>query len=154
MVDDDEPASVRRPDRPRRLSWPRPARPEPTPRLTSTGGYQELQARYRGIIDRLPAVLYIDGVDDGDTMVDVGPGIVDLLGMTREEWLATSEGWRDVLHPDDLDRIVEASERTVRPASRSASSTARSIATDTRCGSAKRRSSSTTRTATRSSGSA
>ena len=48
----------------------------------------------------------------GDTMVDVGPGIVDLLGMTREEWLATSEGWRDVLHPDDLDRIVEASERT------------------------------------------
>ena len=60
-----------------------------------------------------PAVLYIDGVDEGDTMVDVGPGIVDLLGMTREEWLATSEGWRDVMHPDDLDRIVEASERTV-----------------------------------------
>ena len=40
-------------------------------------------------------------------MVDVGPGIVDLLGITREEWLATSEGWRDVLHPDDLDRIVD-----------------------------------------------
>src|SRR6185295_5899197 len=76
--------------------------------------YQELQARYRGVIDRLPAILYIDGVDEGATMVDVGPGIVDLLGMTREEWLATSEGWRDVLHPDDLDRIVEASERTVR----------------------------------------
>ena len=75
--------------------------------------YQELQARYRGIIDRLPAVLYIDGVDEGDTMVDVGPGIVDLLGTTREEWLATSEGWRAVLHPDDLDRIVEASERSV-----------------------------------------
>ena len=75
--------------------------------------YGELQARYRGIIDRLPAVLYIDGVNEGDTMVDVGPGIVDLLGMTREEWLATSEGWRDVLHPDDLDRIVASSERTV-----------------------------------------
>ena len=48
--------------------------------------FEELQARYRGIIDRLPAVLYIDGVDEGATMVDVGPGIVDLLGMTREEW--------------------------------------------------------------------
>ena len=112
MVDDNEPASV--------------------DALTAQGGfsaqigasgadpawdlarrYQELQARYRGIIDRLPAVLYIDGVNEGDTMVDVGPGIVDLLGMTREEWLATSEGWRDVLHPGDLERIVEASERTV-----------------------------------------
>jgi diguanylate cyclase (GGDEF)-like protein/PAS domain S-box-containing protein len=74
--------------------------------------HRELEARYRGIIDRLPAVLYIDGVHDGDTMVDIGPGIVDLLGLTREEWLARSEGWRDVVHPDDLDRIVEASERT------------------------------------------
>jgi diguanylate cyclase (GGDEF)-like protein/PAS domain S-box-containing protein len=75
--------------------------------------HRELAARYRGIIDRLPAVLYVDGVNDGDTMVDVGPGIFDLLGLTREEWLATPEGWRDVLHPDDLHRIVEASERTV-----------------------------------------
>jgi diguanylate cyclase (GGDEF)-like protein/PAS domain S-box-containing protein len=82
----------------------------PTPSLAQR--HRELEARYRGIIDRLPAVLYIDGVSDEDTMVDVGPGIVDLLGMTREEWLATSEGWRDVLHHDDLDRIVEASERT------------------------------------------
>ena len=75
--------------------------------------HRELEARYRGIIDRLPAVLYIDGVNDGDTMVDVGPGITELLGVTREEWLATPESWRDLLHPDDLDRIVEASERTV-----------------------------------------
>ena len=75
--------------------------------------HRELEARYRGIIDRLPAVLYIDGVNDGDAMVDVGPGITDLLGLTREEWLATPEGWRDVMHPDDLDRIVEASERSV-----------------------------------------
>ncbi len=74
--------------------------------------HRELQARYRGVIDRLPAVLYIDGVNDGETMVDVGPGITELLGLTREEWLATPEGWRDVMHPDDLDRIVDASERS------------------------------------------
>ncbi len=75
--------------------------------------HRELLARYRGIIDRLPAVLYIDGVNDGDTMVDVGPGITDLLGLTREEWLGTLEGWREVMHPDDLERIVDASERSV-----------------------------------------
>ncbi len=75
--------------------------------------YAELEARYRGIIDRLPAVLYIDGVAEGETMVDVGPGVVDLLGVTREEWIAESEGWRDILHPEDRDRVIDASERSV-----------------------------------------
>jgi diguanylate cyclase (GGDEF)-like protein/PAS domain S-box-containing protein len=75
--------------------------------------YRDLEARYRGIIDRLPAVLYIDGLEKGDTMIDVGPGIVELMGITREEWLSTSEGWRELLHPDDLDRVVASSERSV-----------------------------------------
>ena len=75
--------------------------------------YRELESRYRGVIDRLPAVLYIDGVDAGASMIDVGPGVIDLLGVTREEWMATSEGWRALLHADDLDRVVAASERSV-----------------------------------------
>ena len=33
--------------------------------------YRELESRYRGIIDRLPAVLYVDGVDIGDAMIDL-----------------------------------------------------------------------------------
>ena len=112
MVDDNEPASVDAlTAQGGFLAQTGASGADPTSDLARR--YQELQARYRGVIDRLPAVLYIDGVNDGDTMVDVGPGIVDLLGMTREEWLATSEGWRDVMHPDDLDRIVKASERTV-----------------------------------------
>ena len=103
MVDDNEPASVDA------LTaqggfLAQTGMPGADPASDLARRYRELQARYRGIIDRLPAVLYIDGVNEGATMVDVGPGIVDLLGMTREEWLATSEGWRDVVHPDDLDR--------------------------------------------------
>jgi diguanylate cyclase (GGDEF)-like protein/PAS domain S-box-containing protein len=75
--------------------------------------HRDLEARYRGIIDRLPAILYVDSVNDGDTMVDVGPGIVELLGITPEEWLSTPEGWRDVLHPDDLERVIASSDRSV-----------------------------------------
>jgi diguanylate cyclase (GGDEF)-like protein/PAS domain S-box-containing protein len=75
--------------------------------------YSELESRYRGIIDRLPAVLYIDGVAEGETMVDVGPGVSDLFGVSREEWLAESEGWRELLHADDRERVIEASERCV-----------------------------------------
>ena len=75
--------------------------------------YRELEARYRGIVDRLPAVLYIDGVHPSDAMIDVGPGIVELLGMTREEWLSQPEGWRGLLHPGDLDRVVASSDHSV-----------------------------------------
>ncbi len=75
--------------------------------------YRELEERYRGLIDRLPAVIYIDGVDEADAMIDVGPGVLELFGLTREEWISTIEGWREILHPDDLDRIVEASDRSV-----------------------------------------
>jgi diguanylate cyclase (GGDEF)-like protein/PAS domain S-box-containing protein len=74
--------------------------------------YRELESRYRGIVDRLPAVLYIDSIGASDAMIDVGPGVFELLGVTREEWKASSEGWRELLHPDDLDRIVAASERS------------------------------------------
>ena len=41
----------------------------------------DLEARYRGLIDHLPAVLYIDGVDKDGPMVDIGPGIESLLGI-------------------------------------------------------------------------
>ncbi len=75
--------------------------------------YGELEGRYRGLIDRLPAVIYIDSVSEGAGMVDVGPGVLDLFGVTREEWLAPVEPWRKLVHPDDLDRVVESSDRSV-----------------------------------------
>jgi diguanylate cyclase (GGDEF)-like protein/PAS domain S-box-containing protein len=74
---------------------------------------RDLEARYRGLIDRLPAVIYIDGVNDDATMVDVSPGIRDLLGIEPQEWLEHYQGWERYVHPDDRDRIVAASDRAV-----------------------------------------
>jgi diguanylate cyclase (GGDEF)-like protein/PAS domain S-box-containing protein len=73
----------------------------------------DLEARYRGLIDHLPAVLYIDTIDDVDVMVDVSPGIYDLLGVTRETWLRGPLRWSDYVHPDDRDRAVAVSDACV-----------------------------------------
>jgi len=73
----------------------------------------DLEARYRLLIDHLPAVLYIDSVGDDDAMIDVSPGIDDLLGVTRETWLRGALGWSDYVHPDDRDRAVAESEACV-----------------------------------------
>ncbi len=75
--------------------------------------YRDLETRYRGLIDRLPAVVYLDGVGDHDTMVDVSPAIEQLLGITREEWLSRFVAWEETVHPDDLERVVAESERSV-----------------------------------------
>ena len=73
----------------------------------------DLEARYRGLIDHLPAVIYIDGAGDDDPMVDVSPGITDLLGVSREDYLREGSDWADYVHPDDRPRVVAESEASV-----------------------------------------
>ncbi len=74
--------------------------------------FRDLQTRYRGLIDHLPAVIYLYRVGDG-TMVEVSPSIRQLLGVEPEAWLENPEGWYDSIHPDDLGRVVEESTRCI-----------------------------------------
>jgi diguanylate cyclase (GGDEF)-like protein/PAS domain S-box-containing protein len=73
----------------------------------------DLEARYRGLIDHLPVVIYIDGAGNDDPMIDVSPGIEDLLGVSREDYLREGSDWADYIHPDDHDAMVRASELSV-----------------------------------------
>ena len=74
---------------------------------------KELELRYRGLVDRLPAVIYLDGVGPDDPMIDVGPGVQELLGISREEFLGTPQSWVDTVHPDDRDRVIRESDAAV-----------------------------------------
>jgi diguanylate cyclase (GGDEF)-like protein/PAS domain S-box-containing protein len=67
--------------------------------------FRNLQARYRGLIDNLPAVIYLQRLIDG-TMVEVSPGIRQLLGVEPEEWRDDPEGRLAPIHLDDLERVV------------------------------------------------
>jgi diguanylate cyclase (GGDEF)-like protein/PAS domain S-box-containing protein len=74
---------------------------------------RELELRYRGIIDQLPAVLYVDGVNEDEPMIDVSPSVIDLLGIPREQFLSRPYAWADTVHPEDLDKVTTESERSV-----------------------------------------
>jgi diguanylate cyclase (GGDEF)-like protein/PAS domain S-box-containing protein len=74
---------------------------------------KDLEARYRGLIDHLPAVLYIDGIATGQNMVDVSPGIADLLGIDPDEWLDSYMAWERFIHPDDAARVLATSDHCV-----------------------------------------
>jgi diguanylate cyclase (GGDEF)-like protein/PAS domain S-box-containing protein len=72
-----------------------------------------LEARYRGLIQHLPAIVYIDSVGRDDPMIDVSPAIEPLLGVSREEWLEDVSAWKRVVHPDDSARVMAAAEAAV-----------------------------------------
>ncbi len=72
----------------------------------------ELERRYRAIIDHLPAVLYVDSAIESEPMIDVSPGVIDLLGISRAEFLSRPNAWAETIHPEDLDRVTAESERS------------------------------------------
>jgi diguanylate cyclase (GGDEF)-like protein/PAS domain S-box-containing protein len=63
------------------------------------------EVRYRNLVERLPAVTFVAGLDEAD-WVYVSPQIESLLGYTPEEWQRDPALWRGRLHPEDRDRVL------------------------------------------------
>ncbi|MGZ6545812.1 MAG: PAS domain-containing protein, partial [Actinomycetota bacterium] len=70
--------------------------------------------RYRSLVERLPATVYIDAVDEVSTALYVSPQYETLTGFTPEERVADPELWVGMLHPDDRERVLAESARTNR----------------------------------------
>ena len=59
------------------------------------------EARYRALVEGIPAVVYEMGLDDQRRTLYASPHIEALFGYTREEWLDQQDIWEELLHPDD-----------------------------------------------------
>ena len=71
----------------------------------------DLESRYRGLIDHLPAIVYIDLAGTQMATAYVSPQIEGLLGITPAEYCADPNLWATVMHPDDRDAAIEAYQR-------------------------------------------
>ena len=49
-----------------------------------------------------------------DPMIDVSPSVIDLLGISREEFLSRPYAWAETIHPEDLDKVTAESQRSDR----------------------------------------
>ena len=70
------------------------------------------EERLRTLVEQLPAVIYIDAVDEIATAVYVSPQYERLTGYTPAERLADPEMWMRMIHPDDRERVIAESMRT------------------------------------------
>jgi diguanylate cyclase (GGDEF)-like protein/PAS domain S-box-containing protein len=100
------------------MSAPRPTPEEDRPIEGGSGtslldDARALELRYRGMIDRLPAVLYVDGTEADQPMIDVSPTVEALLGISRERFLSEPYAWMDAIHPEDRERVRAESDRAV-----------------------------------------
>jgi PAS domain S-box-containing protein len=67
---------------------------------------RDAEERYRGLIETIPAVIYIDSVEGLSTPIYTSPQIEEILGYTAERWLEEPALWEQGLHPDDRDAVV------------------------------------------------
>jgi PAS domain S-box-containing protein len=67
--------------------------------------------RYRALVDRLPAVVFMASLDGGIGDAYVSPQVEASLGYTQGEWLEDPIRWYQHIHPDDKERwSTEAAE--------------------------------------------
>ena len=71
------------------------------------GELQSTLTQYRSLIEQLPAITYLDDLETGVTQF-VSPQIVDVFGITPDEWKASPDAWLEAVHPDDRARTGEA----------------------------------------------
>jgi diguanylate cyclase (GGDEF)-like protein/PAS domain S-box-containing protein len=67
--------------------------------------------RYRSIVQHIPAVTYIDALDDAASTLFVSPQVEELLGYTVHEWMADADLWLRIVHPDDRARAAAENQR-------------------------------------------
>lgn len=75
---------------------------------------KDAEAKYRGLVECLPAIVYTAEMGEVGAWHYVSPQVEDILGYAQEEWLADPELWLGCLHPADRERAVaHENERTV-----------------------------------------
>ncbi len=70
----------------------------------------EAEAKYRNLVEQVNAITYIAEIGVDGQWFFVSPQVEAILGYTPEEWLAHSKKWSSFIHPDDLQKVLDAEE--------------------------------------------
>jgi PAS domain S-box-containing protein len=84
-------------------------------RRASEAGLRDLlEAKYRALVEKLPAIVYEAEFGEGGAWKYVSPQIEEMLGFTPERWMAEPDLWWQRLHPDDRSRAIADEARSRR----------------------------------------
>ncbi|MEJ7873593.1 MAG: EAL domain-containing protein, partial [Rubrobacteraceae bacterium] len=72
---------------------------------------REAERRYRTLVERIPAITYIQEPDEPSRTTYISPQYEEILGYSPEECLKDPEHWIGILHPDDRERVLAKDRR-------------------------------------------
>jgi len=72
--------------------------------IVSDGVASSIEAKYRALLEQIPAIVFMAYVERGTSEVYISPEIEAALGYPREEWLGDPARLHDRIHPDDKQR--------------------------------------------------
>lgn len=86
-------------------------------RVRSEEGRARAEARYRALVEQLPAIVYTAEFGDEGPWRYVSPRVETMLGFTPKEWMDDRGAWFKQLHPDDRERVLALEEESRRTGS-------------------------------------
>ncbi len=82
-----------------------------TRQLPADKSFPTLEARYRALVEKIPAIVFMAYMDRGIGEAYVSPQIEATLGFSQQEWLEDPVRWYQQIHPQDKDRwSIEAAQ--------------------------------------------
>ncbi|HEY1769823.1 MAG TPA: ATP-binding protein [Chthoniobacterales bacterium] len=87
--------------------------PEADKQVSQGERLRQVEARYRTLVEQIPAVTFMASFENGLSEIYVSPHIETLLGYSAEEWINNPILWYQRLHPDDKPRWNQEFSRTV-----------------------------------------
>jgi PAS domain S-box-containing protein len=79
---------------------------------------REAEAKYRSLVEGLPAVVYIAEFGKDGAWRYLSPKIESILGFTPEEWMGQAALWRERILPEDREQALQAELRLLNGESR------------------------------------
>jgi PAS domain S-box-containing protein len=68
---------------------------------------RDVETRFRSLVEQIPAITYVDAVDENMTTTYISPQIEWILGILPQEYIDAPDLWFEMLHPDDRERALQ-----------------------------------------------
>jgi PAS domain S-box-containing protein len=68
---------------------------------------REAEARFRDLVENIPAVTYRETIDADPEHFYISPQVEEIFGYTVADWTWTPTFWQDRIHPEDRERVLE-----------------------------------------------
>ncbi|NJC98648.1 MAG: PAS domain S-box protein [Anaerolineae bacterium] len=81
----------------------------------------EAEEMYRALVEKTTTVTYRDVADPRGSSLYISPTVENLIGYNPSEWTSSPEFWQELVHPEDLPRVLKELETYITTGERSIS---------------------------------